>query len=674
MHARSSFVSVLAFLLPLFAAENAHALATFELETTDPAGVGFNDTTPASPVGGNMGTTVGQQRRLAFEYALGLWGNVLESPVPIRVSISFQPLLCTADSGVLGQAGPTSSEFDVPGGDPNLIYPEALADQLAGEDLQPGLPDIQGEFNGSLMECFGIDWYYGFDTKHSRDAVDLVSVVLHEVAHGLGFLPLVDPETGDEIAPGYSDPFSTHLLDLGTDKHWDVMTAAERRDSSTSVRGLVWDGRFVTEAASTWLTPGAPHISVMPAVQGFEDVALDGNFGPRVTTPITGTVARAMPSAGCDAITATAGSIAVAPGENCHPMNIVYTAEDAGAIAVLLTDPRNPPGNLDVPAEDLDAVPLGIPAFAISAKNAEILLAAAGATVTLSATATQRVGTDSEGHVYIYASSPIEPASTAAHWDTGLRPDPIQKPADSPNTTHDITLERALFRDIGWATRCGNGMPDPGEECDNGATNSDTQPNACRMSCRSAFCGDGIVDTGEACDPGPGGSVDPMCGATCMPPVCGNGVVEGSEECDAGAMNSDTTPNACRTMCKRASCGDGVRDMSEECDAPGDASCVACRLLTTGTGGSAGLGGSAGAATGGKQPVGGSGGSGGTGGNDRDDDEKKNDDDGGGCLCRVGGHGRGGSGWVLLAALGVSALALRRRPHSAQGEAGFRIK
>src|SRR6185436_16365685 len=101
-------------------------------------------------------------------------------------------------------------------------------------------------------------------------------------------------------------------------------------------------------------------------------------------------------------------------------------------------------------------------------------------------------------------------------------------------------------------------------------------------------------------------------------------------------MNSDTAPNACRTMCKKAACGDGVLDMREECDTPGSASCVACRIVTTGTGGSAGLGGAAGAATGGKPHVGGSGGTNAGG----DDDKKKNDDadDGGGCLCRVEGH------------------------------------
>ena len=47
---------------------------------------------------------------------------------------------------------------------------------------------------------------------------------------------------------------------------------------------------------------------------------------------------------------------------------------------------------------------------------------------------------------------------------------------------------------------CGNGILEEGEECDNGAENSDLRPNACRSDCRLARCGDGVADQGEACD------------------------------------------------------------------------------------------------------------------------------------------------------------------------------
>jgi len=58
---------------------------------------------------------------------------------------------------------------------------------------------------------------------------------------------------------------------------------------------------------------------------------------------------------------------------------------------------------------------------------------------------------------------------------------------------------------------CGDGVIDTGEQCDNGAKNSDTAPDACRKSCKVAYCGDGVKDSNEECDNGPSGS------ATCTP-------------------------------------------------------------------------------------------------------------------------------------------------------------
>ena len=49
---------------------------------------------------------------------------------------------------------------------------------------------------------------------------------------------------------------------------------------------------------------------------------------------------------------------------------------------------------------------------------------------------------------------------------------------------------------------CGNGVKEGAEQCDKGALNSSTQPDACRPTCKLAGCGDTVLDTGEACDDG----------------------------------------------------------------------------------------------------------------------------------------------------------------------------
>jgi hypothetical protein len=54
--------------------------ATFVIINNDAPGQGLNDPTPATPVGGNTGTSLGAQRLIAFQYAANLW--VRASPVP----------------------------------------------------------------------------------------------------------------------------------------------------------------------------------------------------------------------------------------------------------------------------------------------------------------------------------------------------------------------------------------------------------------------------------------------------------------------------------------------------------------------------------------------------------------------------------------------------------------
>lgn len=112
---------------------------------------------------------------------------------------------------------------------------------------------------------------------------------------------------------------------------------------------------------------------------------------------------------------------------------------------------------------------------------------------------------------------------------------------------------------------CGNGILDPGEECDHGEENSTT--GECLPNCKLATCGDGYVWEGvEECDDGNTSNND-SCLNNCKLATCGDGYVwTGVEECDDGALNSDTTPNACRTDCTLPRCGDGVVDSGEECD------------------------------------------------------------------------------------------------------------
>ena len=73
------------------------------------------------------------------------------------------------------------------------------------------------------------------------------------------------------------------------------------------------------------------------------------------------------------------------------------------------------------------------------------------------------------------------------------------------------------------AANCGDGNVDVGEECDDGAANSDVLPDACRTTCVSASCGDGVTDTGEQCDNGVFLSPDGCSGSCTIDPLVTDG-------------------------------------------------------------------------------------------------------------------------------------------------------
>jgi cysteine-rich repeat protein len=135
------------------------------------------------------------------------------------------------------------------------------------------------------------------------------------------------------------------------------------------------------------------------------------------------------------------------------------------------------------------------------------------------------------------------------------------------------------------AATCGDGAINCGETCDNGASNSNTTPDACRATgpnaCKPASCGDGVQDTAEECDDSNKASED-GCSSLCLDEFCGDEIVQDGlgEECDDGVDNG-TGPNQCRPQghpheCRNPFCGDQITDSGEECDDGGTANGDGC--------------------------------------------------------------------------------------------------
>jgi len=235
----------------------------------DTPGVGFNDQTIVSPVGGNTATTLGEQRLNVFKYAAAFWERQLDSPVEIFVRASFSRLTCSTTTAVLGSAGGRYIFSDFQGAPrKDTWYSEALANKLAGEDLNPPSnddtgEDIQARFTTALDDgscSFSRKWYYGLDAQPPGGALDFASVVIHEIGHGLGFQTFMNGQTGElienEAGVGLFDPFMLNLVDASTGKSMDQMTDAERAAAAVAGSNLVWNGAATTAAAAGAFTSG----------------------------------------------------------------------------------------------------------------------------------------------------------------------------------------------------------------------------------------------------------------------------------------------------------------------------------------------------------------------------------------------------------------------------------
>ena len=120
----------------------------------------------------------------AFQYAVDIWSKIITADIPIEINASFTPL----GPDVLGAAGPEFIFKDFSNAPlASTWYPEALAQQYAGMDLSGA--DISATFSSVFS-----NWYYGLDGCPGADEFDFVTVVMHEIGHGLGFFGSATPE------------------------------------------------------------------------------------------------------------------------------------------------------------------------------------------------------------------------------------------------------------------------------------------------------------------------------------------------------------------------------------------------------------------------------------------------------------------------------------------------
>jgi hypothetical protein len=172
--------------------------------------------------------------------SIDVWSANFKSPVVVSVDASWGR---SSSWGVLGSARPGSFFSAFSGApDPSLWYPSALANALAGKDLDKANPEIVIQVNSAAS------WNTRGDGLPTGNEYDLQSVFLHEIGHGLGFL------SNDAYDPFFGlgsldqpTPFDAYLQTSDGRRLADLPTPSKELGLALT-SSLVWSGANAIKA------------------------------------------------------------------------------------------------------------------------------------------------------------------------------------------------------------------------------------------------------------------------------------------------------------------------------------------------------------------------------------------------------------------------------------------
>ncbi|MDR9416216.1 MAG: T9SS type A sorting domain-containing protein [Gracilimonas sp.] len=145
----------------------------------------------------------------AFEHAVEIWESHIYSDIPIRIIAIWNDNLPEL---TLGSAGPLNV-WQINEGKGNPYYHQALASAITGVDLVDDTDDLPYDILVNMNANFPY-WYYGLDAQTPDEEIDFVTVVLHELGHGLGFSGSMGQASGGNTAEwGYGPPEGPAIYD-----------------------------------------------------------------------------------------------------------------------------------------------------------------------------------------------------------------------------------------------------------------------------------------------------------------------------------------------------------------------------------------------------------------------------------------------------------------------------
>ena len=172
--------------------------------------------------------------------SIDVWSANFKSSVVVSVDASWGR---SSSWGVLGSARPGSFFSAFSGApDPSLWYSSALANALAGKDLDKANPEIIIQVNSAAP------WNTRGDGVPTSNEYDLQSVFLHEIGHGLGFL------SNDAYDPFFGlgsldqpTPFDAYLQTIDGRRLADLPTPSKELGVALT-SSLVWSGANAIKA------------------------------------------------------------------------------------------------------------------------------------------------------------------------------------------------------------------------------------------------------------------------------------------------------------------------------------------------------------------------------------------------------------------------------------------
>ena len=172
--------------------------------------------------------------------SVDVWSANFKSSVVVTVDASWGR---SSSWGVLGSARPGSFFSAFSGApDPSLWYASALANALAGKDLDKANPEIVIQVNSAAP------WNTRGDGSPTGSEYDLQSVFLHEIGHGLGFL------SNDSYDPFFGlgsldqpTPFDAYLQTSDGRRLADLPTPSKELGVALTT-SLVWSGANAIKA------------------------------------------------------------------------------------------------------------------------------------------------------------------------------------------------------------------------------------------------------------------------------------------------------------------------------------------------------------------------------------------------------------------------------------------